>query len=158
MVAQFLTQPAASPAEWEARAKQRFGAEAMAGLRNLALGYALLLNAHFQPAAALLKQMYDSGAPAADEGLPYLLAWAYLETGRGQEAAPLIHFNAPLPAAGPSPFLTFYLPRLFYIRRMVAASQGKREEARPQLQLFLRLSGKEPLVWGEEKKAEAALK
>jgi hypothetical protein len=129
----------------------------MAGIRNLALGYALLLNGHFQAAAALLKQMYDSGAPSPDEGLPYLLAWAYQETGRSQEAAPLVRFNSPLPATGISPFLAFYVPRLFYLRGMVASSRGNREEARSHLQLFLRLSGKEPLLWGEEKKAEAAL-
>jgi Flp pilus assembly protein TadD len=158
VLAQFLTQPPASPTEWVVRAEQRFSGEALAGIRDLALSYALLLNGHFQAAQLLLKQMYDGGTLAADEGLPYVLAWAYLETGHTKEAEPLIRANPAPGAAGAGPFAAFYLPRLFYLRGVAAAREGKREEARNQYQLFLKLSGNDPLVWGEEKKAQEAVR
>ena len=156
VVAQFLTQPPASPTEWAARAEQRFAGDALAGIRDLALSYALVLNRHFPAAQLLLRQMYDSGTPA-DEGLPYLLAWAYLETDHAKESESLIRANPVPNAAGPGPFATFYLPRLFYLRGVAASRDGRREEARSQFQLFLKLSGNDALVWGEEKKAQAAL-
>jgi tetratricopeptide (TPR) repeat protein len=158
VVAQFLTQPPASPAEWAARAEQRFGGNAMGGIKELALSHALLLNGHLQAAQVLLKQIYESGAGSADEGLPFLLAWTNLETGHTKEAEALIRLN-PLPnGQGPGPFSAFYLPRLFYLRGVAAAREGKPEEARSNYQIFLKLSGNDPLVWGEEKKAQAALR
>ena len=60
--------------------------------------------------------------------------------------------------AGPGPFAPFYMPRLFYLRGAAAAKEGKREEARSNYQLFLKLSGENPLVWGEEQKAQAAIR
>jgi hypothetical protein len=157
-VAQFSSQPAASPAEWAARAEQRFQGEALTGIRDLALSCALLLDGHFQAAQVPLRQMYDSGALAGDEGLPYLLAWTYVETGQTKAAEPLIRWNPVPNVVGPSPFAPFYLPRLFYLRGVVAAREGKREEARGNYQLFLKLSGNAPLVWGEEQKAQAAVR
>ncbi|HXB71566.1 MAG TPA: hypothetical protein VNY05_25240 [Candidatus Acidoferrales bacterium] len=157
-VAQFSTEAPASPAEWAARAEKKFSGDALTGIRDLALAYALLLNGHFQAAQLPLKQMYDSGAQAPDEGLPYLLAWTYLETGHPKEAEPLIRWNPVPNPAGPGPFAAFHMPRLFYLRAVAAASEGKREEARSNYQLFLKLSGNDPLVWGEEQKAQAALR
>lgn len=156
-VAQFSAQPPASPTEWTARAEQKFAGEAMTGVRNLALSFALLFDSHFQAAQVLLKQMYD-GALSSDEGLPYLLAWTYLETGQTKEAEPLIRLNPVPNATGPGPFVTFYMPRLFYLRGLAAGRDGKREESRSNYQLFLKLSGKDRLIWGEEEKAQAALR
>jgi len=156
VVAQFLAQPPASPAEWAARAEQRFSGEALTGIKDFALAYALILNGHFEPAQLLLKRMCDRGGPAVDDGLRYALAWADVETGRLKEAEPLLRSN-PLPnASGFGPFASFYLPRIFYLRGAAAEKEGKRAEARRQYQLFLKLSGNDPLVWGEEKRAQAA--
>jgi Tfp pilus assembly protein PilF len=157
-VAQFSTEPPASPAEWAARAEKKFSGEALTGIRDLALSSALLLNGHFQAAQPLLKQMYDSGALAPDEGLPYWLAWTYLETGHTKEAETLIRWNPVPNVAGAGPFAPFYMPRLFYLRAVAAASEGKREDARSHYQLFLKLSGNDPMVWGEERKAQDAVR
>jgi hypothetical protein len=120
---------------------------------DLALAYALLLGNQFQPASAALKQIYDSGEQADGEGLPVLLAWAYLESGRDSDAAPLLRIN-PVPSpSGTGPFLTFYFPRIFYLRGLAADKAGKRDEAAADYQLFRKLSGSDPLVWGEESKA-----
>ena len=158
VVAAFLTQPPATAAEWKARAQQRFAGDQLTQVRALASAYALLLNSDFAEAQAILKQMYDNGIPLADEGLPYALAWTYLETGNTQEAKPLLRPNPSPNANGPGPFASFFFPRLFFLRGELAEKAGKRDEARNQYELFLKLSGKDPLIWGEEKKAAAAVR
>jgi tetratricopeptide (TPR) repeat protein len=161
VVADFLTQPAASSQEWVVRAEQKFSGGGQAAIKDFALAWALLLNRQFQPAQLLLQQMWDNGTPAADEGLPVLLAWAYLESDHTQrdpirEAAPLLRFNPVPNAAGLGPFMPFYLPRLFYLRGLAAQREGKRDEARANYGLFLKLSGPDSLIWGEEQRAQAA--
>ena len=72
---------------------------------------------------------------------PVLLAWAYAESGRPREAAPLLQPN-PIPQPNAlNPFASLWFPRLFYLRGDYRA--------------FLALSGSQPLIWGEEQKARA---
>jgi Flp pilus assembly protein TadD len=156
VVADFLTQPPASPQEWAVRAEQKFSVGGQSAIKDFALACALLLNRQFQPAQLLLQPMWDNGAPAADESLPVLLAWADLEIDHTREAAPLLRFNPAPNAAGLGPFTPFYLPRLFYLRGLAYLREGKRDEARANYGLFLKLSGPDPLMWGEEQKAQAA--
>jgi Flp pilus assembly protein TadD len=152
LVAQFLSQPPASSSEWAVRAEQQFPAPAQTAIKNFSLAYALLLNQQFQPALLLLRQMWESGSPTADEGLPVMLAWCYLETGRFKEAAPLLASN-PIPSAnGLTPYTGFYIPRLLYLRGLLAEKEGRAGEARAYYDKFLTLSGPDPLLWGEEKK------
>ena len=155
VVADFLAQPPASPQEWAVRAERRF-AGGQAAIKDFALAGALLLNRQFQAAQLPLQQMWDNGAPAADESLPVLLAWADLEIDHSREAAPLLRFIPALNATGLGPFTPFYLPRLFYLRGLAAEREGKRDEARANYGLFLKLSGPDPLMWGEEQSAQAA--
>ncbi len=161
VVADFLTQPPASSQEWVVRAEQKFSGAGQAAIKDFALACALLLNRQFQPAQLLLQQMWDKGTPSADEGLPVLLAWADLESDHAasdytKQAAALLRFNPSLNAAGLGPFTPLYLPRLFYLRGLAAEKAGKRDEARSNYGLFLKLSGPDPLMWGEEQKAQAA--
>jgi tetratricopeptide (TPR) repeat protein len=143
----FLTEAQVTPAEWALRAVREFPEPGQTPIRNFAMAYALLLAREFQPACLTLKEIYTSGAPADDEGLPVLLAWAYLETGRNQEAAALLRFN-PIPTStGVGPFSGFYFPRLYALRAIVANRAGKPEEARLDTKLFQQLSGPDPLVW-----------
>ena len=44
--------------------------------------------------------MWESGGPTADEGMPVMLAWSNLETGRVKEAAALLRTNPIPPPAG----------------------------------------------------------
>jgi tetratricopeptide (TPR) repeat protein len=146
-VTRFLTEPQATPAEWALRAEREFPDPGQTAIRGFAMGYALLLAGEFQPASLTLKEIYSSGAPADDEGLPVMLAWTYLETGRDKEAAALLRFN-PIPTStGVGPFFGFYFPRLFALRAILANRSGKPEEARLDSQLFQKLSGPDPLVW-----------
>jgi tetratricopeptide (TPR) repeat protein len=156
MVARFLAEPPASSSEWSVRAERMFPNASEDSLRNFAMAYALLLGRQFQPASLLLKQLYDGANPEADPSLPVMLAWTCLETGRANDAAPLLRFN-PIPSTnGLSLFAPFYFPRIYYLRGLLAEKQGKPGEARANYQLFRQLSGPDPLIWGEEQRASRA--
>jgi tetratricopeptide (TPR) repeat protein len=153
LAARFLAQPPATSSEWAVRAEQQFPGPAQNAIKNFALAYALLINQEFQPATLLLRQMWETGSPIADEGLPIMLAWCYLETGRVKDAAGLLASN-PVPTAnGLTPYTTFYIPRLLYLRGQLAAQEGRAADARAYFDKFLAVSGPDPLLWGEEKKA-----
>jgi tetratricopeptide (TPR) repeat protein len=153
MVARFLAEPPASSSEWSVRAARLFPNPSENSIRNFALAYALLLGKQFQPASLLLRQLYDGSNAAADPSLPVMLAWTCLETGRANEAAPLLRLN-PIPfISGVSLFTPFYFPRIYYLRGLLAEQQAKPDEARANYQLFRQLSGPDPLIWGEEERA-----
>ncbi|HEY1494833.1 MAG TPA: tetratricopeptide repeat protein [Candidatus Solibacter sp.] len=152
LVARFFALPPASSSEWTVRAEQQFPGPAQSAIKNFSLAYALLLDKQFQPAQLLLKEMWDSGSPTADEGMQVMLAWSYLETGKIKEAAALLRTN-PIPsAAGLTPYTAFYIPRLLYLRGLLAEKEGRTNDARGYYDKFLALSGPDPLMWGEEKK------
>ena len=152
LAAKFLSQPPASSSEWVVRAEQQFPGPAQNAIKNFSLAYALLVNQQFQPALLLLRQMWETGSATADEGLPVMLAWCYLETGRVKEAAPLLASNPLPPANGLTPYTGFYIPRLLYLRGLLAEKDGRAGEARAYYDKFLAISGPDPLLWGEEKK------
>jgi hypothetical protein len=82
--------------------------------------------------------MYDDGNSTAGEGLP--------------EAAALLRTNPPLSDAGLSWSTSLYLPRIFYLRAVVAEKQGKSDEARENWRIFRAISGPDAMIWGEEGK------
>ena len=124
---------------------------------SIAQAYPDLLNRRFDRALEVLRRMWENGAPPDGEGLPVLLAWCYLETGKTEEAAALLRSNPTPPNAGPNVATEFYFPRIFYLRGLLAQKQGRQEEARTQFRKFVDLSGPAPLFWGEEARARAAL-
>jgi tetratricopeptide (TPR) repeat protein len=147
---QFLSQPSAPASEWAARAERAFPASAEKQEKEAAMAYALLADREFGDAASLLERLYGNGSANASENFGVMLAWAHLETGRSKEAAALLRFN-PLPSAAGVPELSvFDFPRLFYLRGRVAAAAGNPQQAESYYKLFLKLSGDEPLEWGEE--------
>ncbi|HEV3332269.1 MAG TPA: hypothetical protein VG096_14870 [Bryobacteraceae bacterium] len=148
--ARFLAQPSATPAEWEERAEGFYPGPAEEQTRRLTLSYALLADKEYEQAVPLLEALYQNTPPTADDLLPLLLGWAYLETGKQRDAGALLRFN-PIPAAsGVTPLAEFYFPRLFYLRGRLARLDGKRDEIHELNRLFLTLSGSPPLIWGEE--------
>ena len=157
MVTRFLVQPPVSGAEWIERAAQAFPNPQQAPIRGAALTTALLLNRQFDTVAAQLQQTIAAGPPEPDATAPVLLAWSYLETGRAAAAAPLLKTNPAPSLNGADALLTLSFPRIYYLRAEEAARDGKRAEARANYRLFLTLSGPDPLTWGEEQKAKAAL-
>ncbi len=127
----------------------------LAPIRDLALAGALLLDREYQPASEILRKLYGEGArTSVDEGIPVMLAWSLIETGRYQEAAPFLRANPVPPPTGPNVFATFYFPRIYYLRGLLAEKNGKPQEAREAYKLFLQLSGPDALAWGEEGKAK----
>jgi tetratricopeptide (TPR) repeat protein len=153
----FLALPAAPAEEWVARVGQLFHNAGAAPLQELWLAYAFLLNKNFAEAGALLAKSAASGLNT-DDSLPILQAWALVETGKVSEAAPLLRLNPAPSMTGPALVTSLYFPRLYYLRGVVAEKQGKREEARADYQMFLQLSGPTPLQWGEEERAQKALR
>jgi len=127
LIAKFLTQPPATPEEWRARAGKLFPPNpALEPLRDVAVAAALLVDREYQPASEILRKLYDEGARTPiDEGLPVLLAWTLLETGRYQEAAGLLRFN-PVPPPRASPRMPHFT---FPVSTTCGGSQPKRAAA-----------------------------
>ena len=156
-IARFLTQPPAPAREWAGRAERMFPNASSSSVKDLTLACALLFAGEFQGALPLLKQFVASPVSTMETSPELLLAWALAETGAAKDAEPLLRRN-PLPqAAGMGPFWALNFPRLYYLRGLAAEKSGRTEEARNHYRLFLQLSGPDPLIWGEEKRAKAAL-
>ncbi len=140
VVARFLALPPASADEWTARAQKLLPNPNQAQLRDLTLAYALLLAKEYQPASAVLDGLYKRTPAGSDDSLAVLLAWTLCETGRFQDAAPLLKPNPVPPITGPGPFLPLYFPRLYQLRAAVAGKQGQPAEAAENLRLFRALA------------------
>ncbi len=143
VLARFLAQPPAEPAEWTARARQLFSgavAGGNPGPSDLALAYAFLLNHQFQPAAGLLRRIYDNAGASPEAGTPVELAWALIETGNYRDAAPLLQANLVPPVAGPNALQAISFPRIFRLRAQLAEKEGRAEQARANQHLFELLS------------------
>ena len=153
-VAAFLTQPPASPAEWQARAGRLF---AQPALRDQMIAYALLFRRQFREALPFLRRAYEQSNPNTEEGLPVLLAWAMIECGQWDGMTSLVG-PTPIPqAAGPGPLTSLYFPRLFYLRARNFERLGKKDQALENYRLFLKLSGSDAEMWGDEKRAREAV-
>jgi tetratricopeptide (TPR) repeat protein len=141
LLSRFLAQPPTSPDQWTNRAGSMFPAGVPGGFRELAVAYALLLDRNFEPASMLLQRVYNATNPTTDEGVSILLAWSLVETGRAQQAAPLLKTNPVPPPSGVGPMMGFYFPRLYELRARAAEKLGNTEEARTNQALFQRISG-----------------
>jgi tetratricopeptide (TPR) repeat protein len=140
-IANFLSQSPASAAEWESRAARLVPNSAQSAAKDQMLALALLFDRQFEAAKAPLQRLYDTSGAGANEGVPVLLAWCDMETGKPEAAGPLIALT-PVPAStGINTFTPVWFPRLFELRANAAAKAGKAEEARSYLDLFHRLSG-----------------
>lgn len=155
-VARFLAQPQAGADEWTDRAARAFP-NAPNSIRDLTLLAALLIDRQFAAAAPILDRLESAGATSSDFDLGIVTAWTAIEAGKSNVAAPLLRWNPIPPAGGPGSYLSLQFPRIFYLRAIAAEKEGRAEEARSNYKLFLQLSGPDPLVWGEESKAKAAL-
>ena len=155
-LAAFLTGADASPAEWQARAQRLFAQPSQAGIRDQAAAYALIYRRQFEAAVPLLRQAYDL-AGSNPEALPVLLAWAMMESGQWDGMTSLVG-PTPIPNAGGVGWLTsLHFPRIFYLRARNLDRLGKHDQAKENYQLFLKLAGPTPEIWGDEQRAREAL-
>jgi hypothetical protein len=153
-LASLLTQAPAGPAEWEARAARLFGQPV---LRDQMAAYALLLGRQFGDALPYLRRIWEQTNPTNEEGQPVLLAWAMIESGKWDGITSLVG-PTPIPqATGPGPLVSWYLPRLFYLRARNFERLGKHDLALENYRLFLKLAGNDAEIWGEENAARQAL-
>jgi tetratricopeptide (TPR) repeat protein len=156
-IAQLLSAPSATSGEWEARVTRFLPNAPEGSFKNVVLGYALLFEKDFRGAASALAGYAGISITSNDPAPWWALAWARMETGQQEEAASALRWFPVPPATGPGAFAALYFPRVFYLRGVLAQKQGKTQEARTNFKRFLDLSGQDPLVWGEEAKAKAAL-
>jgi len=113
-------------------------------------GIARLLAQDYAAAARELQKLQAQTSPAMQGGLPVLLAWALIETGRTREAVPYLE-TSPIPDASLAQITAFHFPRILYLRG-IARNSAK------DLNLFLQLCGPDPEIFGHEQRARAALK
>jgi tetratricopeptide (TPR) repeat protein len=138
-----------------ARAEGPFAREMSAASRFFASGtapgsgttmtnaYALLLAKKYPEALPLLQANYGSTNPSADGQVRTLLAWAYVETGAIDQAAPLLD-PYPLPLSSGNPlFASVVFPRYLFLRGVVLEKAGKRDEARKSFELYSKYGGRE---------------
>lgn len=137
-----LSGPAAAVPEWNARVERLFPQPAPAGVRRLALAYALLLSKDFNAAVQPLEQLYAASDPSSPEWPAIPLAWALVETGRFERVPELLRLN-PLPdPKREDMFCSLSFPRIFDLRAALAEKQGRHEEAARYRALFLKYQGK----------------
>jgi Flp pilus assembly protein TadD len=103
--------------------------------------YALLLAGKFQDALPALESAYQKTNPAADGQLRTLLAWAYIELGRVDDARKLTALY-PIPLSSGDPlFASLIFPRFLYLRSKVLEKEGKQSEAKQNYDLYLKYGG-----------------
>jgi tetratricopeptide (TPR) repeat protein len=119
--------------------------------------YALLFERKFKEAVPALEALYRETNPTADAQVRTLLAWAYVETGRPQEAQQLLA-RAPIPLSSGEPlFADLIFPRYLYLRGAVLEKEGKRAEAKQSYELYLKYAGDLPGIFGDQAKARQSL-
>jgi tetratricopeptide (TPR) repeat protein len=111
------------------------------GVKRLWESYRLLMAKRYQEAANLLTRVTGETDPLAQEQAGILLAWARVECGRADLAAPWLEaYGVPQPGLEPSlGFLTF--PRIFLLRSVVLEKQGRSKEAAQAAEIYRKLSG-----------------
>jgi Flp pilus assembly protein TadD len=140
-----------------ARAQGPFARELSAASRYFASGtapgpgttmtdaYALLFAKKYREALPVLQANYGLTNPSADGQVRTLLAWAYVEIGAIDQAAPLLD-PYPLPLSSGNPvFASVVFPRYLFLRGVVLEKAGKREEARKSFELYSKYGGREQL-------------
>ncbi len=156
-IAAFLAQPPASAQEWKARGERLLPQPGQAGLRRLAVAYALLLSKDFGAAVAPLGEAYAASVPSSPDWPAVLLAWALIESGKFDRIPELLGPNPVPVATGDRPFISLEFPRLFFLRAVAAEKQNRRDEARANYQRYLDLAGAAPDFFGERERATKAL-
>lgn len=119
--------------------------------------YALLFAKKYQEALPLLQAIYNETNPSSDGQVRTLLAWAYVETGAVDKAAPLLD-SYPLPLSSGEPlFASLIFPRFLFLRGVVLGKSGKQDAARKSFELYLKYAGDVPDQFGDEAKASETL-
>ena len=118
--------------------------------------YQLVLSRKFAEAAPFLEKQYEATPPLADGQVRLLLAWAYTETGRFNDAERLLRI-CPLPMSGEPLLESLVFPRYLFLRAQALEHQGKRAEAKRNYQMFVEYSGDLPDIWGDEVKARKSI-
>lgn len=131
VMAQFVTQPDVSAAEWQARAAKQFPQPGAAQFARQALVHALALHRHWAEAAALAEPLSRSISPALYNPWRYLRAVALAETGAIDKAKSELP-QGPVPQMTGDPAWEFlFYPKLVELAPRIAS--GALREIEQQL-------------------------
>ena len=106
-----------------------------------ALAYAHLLAGRFAEAIPVIEDAISEAQAFGEDEWNVLLAWAFLETGDVERAGELLTTNPVIQPAAEDAFHSLVFPRILYLRGAVAARQGRSDEARELLRLFVSYAG-----------------
>jgi tetratricopeptide (TPR) repeat protein len=135
---QFLAEPRADAAALQSAAESTISNPEF---RDLAVAYAMLYARNFPAAVHELKPLYEKTSPAVDGPIRTLYAWALVESGKVDQAAPLVEvYPTPLSSLE-NPFNSLVFPRFLAVRAAVREKQGRKDEANSLNQLYNKLSG-----------------
>ena len=108
--------------------------------RRLALARELA-DRRFVDAVPVLKELAAAADPVGSDRVAVLLAWAWIETGRIQDAIPLLATYGVPPAVVEDPLIYFAFPRIFELRAAVLERQGQPAEAARMRETYRKLGG-----------------
>ncbi len=100
-----------------------------------------LLDRRFAEAIPSLKELSEAADPVGSDRAGGLLAWALIETGRIQDAAPLLEVYGVPPAGLEDPLVYLVFPREFELRAVVFDKLGRQGEASRMREIYRKLGG-----------------
>jgi ribosomal protein L16/L10AE len=113
----FASQSKVAPAEWRMRGERVLPGTLQTEAREVFIGYALVFSGQFEAAAPVLKAGFDRSAPSMSGEISVPLAWAWLQSGKREEAKSLLRRFPVPPSSGDRVFDFLDLKRAPEIRR-----------------------------------------
>jgi tetratricopeptide (TPR) repeat protein len=115
----FASQPKVSPAEWRLRGERVLPGAPQTEAREVFIGYALVFSGEFEAAAPVLKAGLERSVPSMSGEISVPLAWAWMQSGKREEAKSLLR-RFPVPSSSGERVFDFLdLKRAPEIRRML---------------------------------------
>lgn len=111
LMAAFLAQPAAAPAEWRRRASVQMADPRFEDLRDGLLAAALLFDGHYAAAEAPARRTFGRQQPQSDGAPRTMLAWALDGAGKKDEAGDLMSVHPPPVLLSASPLAPVLLKK-----------------------------------------------
>ncbi|MDX2178924.1 MAG: hypothetical protein SFV18_04965 [Bryobacteraceae bacterium] len=111
LMAAFLAQPAAAPAEWQRRASVQMADPRFEDLRDGLLAAALLFDGHYAAAEAPARRTFGRQQPQSDGAARTMLAWALGGAGKKESARELLSIHPPPVLLSASPLAPVLLKK-----------------------------------------------
>ena len=138
-------------------AEQVFRLQGFETMRQTAIGLALLYRRRFPEAVPFLKEAFERSEPGNETFARETYAWALIETGRFDEAKPLLAMWSPPPSESVDLVESLVDSRAYYLRAILAEKEGRTADAAKLFELFIKCHGARPDRFGHMQKAKSAV-